>query len=122
MECLGAAAHSAAADHDIVVQLRHNCPDLPSSVALQFEHAADKDEADSDGDLLPPRRRKRRRSQAAQQEGEFGIRLQVCGKSSGFLCGLQVWGASLLLVDFVISRVDTFRGQVIVELGMHDAI
>jgi hypothetical protein len=121
-ERLGAAAQAAAADHKITLQLRHNCKNLPSSVTFHFEQAADNEKTpyDADGDLLPPRRRKRRRPHAVLQEDNFDIHLQVCGKSSGFLCGLQVWSASLLLTEFVVSRVDTFCGQVIVELGMHE--
>jgi predicted nicotinamide N-methyase len=47
----------------------------------------------------------------------FSVKLEVLTKSSALLCGLQVWGAALLLVDFVVSEMPSFRDQVVVELG-----
>jgi len=86
---------------------------------------------DADGDLEPPRRRhaKRRRGRVSPpangcEEHEdtnagavLTVSLQLQTTSTVALCGMQVWGAALLLVDLIISRMHCFHNHVAVELG-----
>ena len=95
---------------------------------------------DADGDLAPRRRKRRRerlrcRSVCASgllvreeensdlhhvgEEGAnvFSVTIEVWTKSSALMCGMQLWGAAILLTDYLISHMPRFRNHVVVELG-----
>ena len=71
-------------------------------------------EMDDDGDLMPARWSSNART---QENSRDVIVIEHCMSTPLGDVGLQVWQGSLLMCDFILSRVEEFQNCVALELG-----
>ena len=71
-------------------------------------------EVDDDGDLMPARPVS---SARAQENPSDVIVIEHCMSTPLADVGLQVWQGSLLMCDFILSRVEEFQNCIALELG-----